>query len=65
MRVLVVGNGLAGTIASKTFRELNSDADIDVFAEEKYRYYPRPNLIEYLINFREDTLDRFNDSEEE
>jgi nitrite reductase (NADH) large subunit len=48
MRVLVVGNGLAGTIASKTLRELDPDAEIAIFAEEKYLYYPRPNLIEYL-----------------
>ncbi len=48
MRVLVVGNGLAGTIASKTLRELSPAADIDIFAEEKHLYYPRPNLIEFL-----------------
>jgi nitrite reductase (NADH) large subunit len=48
MRVLVIGNGLAGTIASKTLRELIPAATIDVFAEEKYLYYPRPNLIEFL-----------------
>lgn len=48
MRVLVVGNGLAGTIASKTLRELDPTADIDIFADEMYLYYPRPNLIEFL-----------------
>jgi len=48
MRVLIVGNGLAGTIASKTLRELDPEADITVFAEERYLYYPRPNLIEFL-----------------
>jgi nitrite reductase (NADH) large subunit len=48
MRVVIVGNGLAGTIFAKTFRELIKDAEIDVFAEEKYHYYPRPNLIEFL-----------------
>jgi nitrite reductase (NADH) large subunit len=48
MRILVVGNGLAGTIAAKTLRELDSTAEIDIFAEEKYLYYPRPNLIEFL-----------------
>lgn len=48
MHVIVVGNGLAGTIASKTIRELDSEAKIDVYAEEIYPYYPRPNLIEFL-----------------
>jgi len=43
-----VGNGLAGTICSKTLRELGHDHEIDIYAEEKYYYYPRPNLIEFL-----------------
>lgn len=48
MHVIVVGNGLAGTISSKTIRELDSEAKIDVYAAEVYPYYPRPNLIEFL-----------------
>jgi nitrite reductase (NADH) large subunit len=69
MRVLVVGNGLAGTIASKTLRELNPAADIDIYAEENYLYYPRPNLIGFLAGntsrgnlfaFTEDWFDEHN-----
>jgi nitrite reductase (NADH) large subunit len=48
VKVLVIGNGLAGTIAAKTLRELDLGVEIHVFAEEKYPYYPRPNLIEYV-----------------
>lgn len=48
MRVIVVGNGLAGTIFAKSLRELNPDVKIDIFGEEGYLYYPRPNLIEFL-----------------
>ncbi len=48
MRVIIVGNGLAGTIGAKTLRELDAGVEIEVFAEEKYLYYPRPNLIEFL-----------------
>jgi len=48
MRVIIVGNGLAGTIAAKTLRELDKNVEIDIFTEEKYHYYPRPNLIEFL-----------------
>ncbi|MDH4270698.1 MAG: FAD-dependent oxidoreductase [Candidatus Aminicenantes bacterium] len=48
MKVVIIGNGLAGTMAAKTIRELNSEAEILVFAEEKYHYYPRPNLIEFI-----------------
>jgi len=48
MRVIIVGNGLAGTIAAKTLREIDPEVEIDIFAEERYHYYPRPNLIEFL-----------------
>jgi nitrite reductase (NADH) large subunit len=48
MRVIIVGNGLGGTIAAKTLREIDSSVEIDVFADEKYHYYPRPNLIEFM-----------------
>jgi nitrite reductase (NADH) large subunit len=48
MKVVVIGNGLAGTMAAKTIRELDSEAELLIFAEEKYHYYPRPNLIEFI-----------------
>lgn len=48
MKVIVVGNGLAGVISAKTIRELSKDVGIDVFALERYHYYPRPNLIQFL-----------------
>jgi len=48
VRVIIVGNGLAGIISAKTLRELDKKVEIEVFAEEKYHYYPRPNLIEFL-----------------
>ncbi len=48
MRVVIIGNGLSGTIAAKAMRELDQKVEIDIFAEEKYHYYPRPNLIEFL-----------------
>ncbi len=48
MRVVIIGNGISGIIFSKTLRELDKKVEIDVFAKEKYHYYPRPNLIEFL-----------------
>lgn len=48
MRTVVVGNGLAGTLAAKTLRELDGGVDIEVIGEESHAYYPRPNLIEFL-----------------
>jgi nitrite reductase (NADH) large subunit len=48
MKVVIIGNGLAGTMAAKTLRELDQQVEVQVFAEEKYPYYPRPNLIDFL-----------------
>jgi len=48
MRVIIIGNGLGGAIAAKILREMGSEVEIDIFTEEKYHYYPRPNLIEFL-----------------
>lgn len=48
MNILIAGSGLAGTLAAKTVRELDPSAEIEVIGEERYPYYPRPNLIEYL-----------------
>jgi len=48
VRVLIVGNGLAGTMAAKTLRELDQSIGIEIFAEENYPYYPRPNLIDFI-----------------
>jgi len=47
-RIGIVGNGLAGVIAAKTLREAGFEGEIEIFAQEKYRYYPRPNLIEHI-----------------
>lgn len=48
MKAVIVGSGLAGTIAAKSLREADAGAEIVLFGEERHPYYPRPNLIEYL-----------------
>lgn len=48
MRIGIIGNGLAGVIAAKTLRESGFEGEVEIFAREKYPYYPRPNLIEHL-----------------
>jgi nitrite reductase (NADH) large subunit len=48
MRAVIVGSGLAGTMAAKTLRELDPVVEIEVFGQENYPYYPRPNLIEFV-----------------
>jgi len=48
VKILIIGNGMAGTLAAKSVRELDQSAEIDVFGEEPYAYYPRPNLIDFI-----------------
>jgi nitrite reductase (NADH) large subunit len=48
LRIIVVGNGLAGTIFSKTIHDIDPGVDIQIYSDENYRYYPRPNLIKFL-----------------
>ena len=48
MNVVIAGGGLAGTMAARSLRELDTDARIIVLGEEPHLYYPRPNLIEFL-----------------
>jgi nitrite reductase (NADH) large subunit len=48
MKLIIVGNGIAGVMTAKILRDLGSEADITLYSEEKYHYYPRPNLIEHL-----------------
>ncbi|MDH4123211.1 MAG: FAD-dependent oxidoreductase [Thermoplasmata archaeon] len=48
MRIIILGNGVAGITTAKTVRELRPDVEIIVFAEEKYHYYSRPQIIEFL-----------------
>jgi NADPH-dependent 2,4-dienoyl-CoA reductase/sulfur reductase-like enzyme len=50
MRVLVVGNGIAAIMFAKSLRESGIEANIDIYAKEKYHYYPRPNLIDFLAD---------------
>lgn len=48
MKAVIIGHGLAGTMAAKTLRELDLEVEVELFEEENYSYYPRPNLIEFL-----------------
>lgn len=48
MKVVIIGNNVAGTTTAKAIRDLRPDIDINVFTEERYHYYPRPMLIEFI-----------------
>lgn len=66
MRAVIVGNGLAGTMAAKSLRELDPSVEIEIFAEERHPYYPRPNLIEFIAgNLAQEKLFAFPEHWEE
>jgi nitrite reductase (NADH) large subunit len=48
MKVVIVGNNVAGTNLAKSLRDLSQDIDIQMFTDESRPYYPRPRLIEYV-----------------
>jgi nitrite reductase (NADH) large subunit len=50
VNAVIIGGGLAGTLAAKTLRELDPAAGIEIVGEEPHPYYPRPNLIEFLAD---------------
>ncbi len=63
MKVVIIGNNVAGTFTAQNIRYLNEDANIEIFTRESYPYYTRINLPELisekvtisdLIVFKED-----------
>ena len=48
MKVVIVGNNVAGTTLAKALRDADAAVDIEIFTEEGMQYYPRPRLIDYL-----------------
>ncbi len=63
MKIVIVGNNVAGTFTAQNIRYLNNDVVIEIFTQENYPYYTRVNLpelisakvtIEDLIVFREE-----------
>jgi len=63
MKVVIIGNNVAGTFSAQNLRFLNDDIEIEVFTQEQYPYYTRIKLpelipekvtIDNLIVFKED-----------
>lgn len=48
MRVIIVGNNVAGTTFAKAVRDSGVDTEIDIFTEESVPYYARPKLIDFV-----------------
>ncbi|HEY0088387.1 MAG TPA: FAD-dependent oxidoreductase [Candidatus Lokiarchaeia archaeon] len=63
MKIVIVGNNVAGTFSAQNIRNLDKDVEIEIFSEENYPYYTRIKLpdiiseqftIENLIVFKEE-----------
>lgn len=48
MKVVIVGNNVAGTFTAQNIRYLNEDVDIEIYTQESYPYYTRVNLPELI-----------------
>jgi nitrite reductase (NADH) large subunit len=48
----IIGNGVAATSAIRDVRGKDSEVGIDVFTDERYAYYPKPNLIDLVAGRR-------------
>lgn len=46
MRFVIIGNGVAGITAARALAEVG--AEVEVYTQEAYHYYPRPRLHEFL-----------------
>jgi nitrite reductase (NADH) large subunit len=51
-KIGIIGNGVAATTALREIRKKNESVEIDVFTDERYAYYPRPHLIDYVSGLR-------------
>ena len=63
MKIVIIGNGVAGVFAAQNIRRLDDEVDIEIYSQETYPYYTRIKLpeliserikIEDLIVFKED-----------
>ncbi|MFX1391393.1 MAG: NAD(P)/FAD-dependent oxidoreductase, partial [Promethearchaeota archaeon] len=63
MKVVIIGNNISGTFTAQNIRSLNDEVEIEIFTQEKYPYYTRVKLPEFisekvsindLIVFKED-----------
>ena len=63
MKIVIIGNNVAGTFSAQNIRYLDEDVEIEIFTQENYPYYTRIKLpeliskkvsIQDLIVFKED-----------
>lgn len=48
MKIVIIGNGVAGISAAEAIRNKSKDIEIVMYSDEKFYHYSRPRVIEYL-----------------
>ncbi len=48
MKVVIIGNNVAGTFTAQNIRYLNNEIEIEIFTQENYPYYTRVKLPELI-----------------
>jgi len=48
MKVVILGNNVAGTFSAQNIRFLNNEVEIEIFTQETYSYYSRVHLPELI-----------------
>uniref|UniRef100_A0A7C3RWA6 NAD(P)/FAD-dependent oxidoreductase n=1 Tax=Dictyoglomus thermophilum TaxID=14 RepID=A0A7C3RWA6_DICTH len=48
MKYFIIGNGVSGITSAELIREKDKESEVIIISEEKYPYYARPQLIEFL-----------------
>jgi nitrite reductase (NADH) large subunit len=59
MKVVIIGNGVAGTFAAQNLRKQDKELEIEIYSQEKYPYYTRmklPELISEKISIEDMTV---------
>ena len=57
MKYVIIGNGVAGITAAENIRKLDPQGEIKIFTDEKYPFYSRIRLIDFLSRkMKEDSL---------
>jgi len=50
MKIVIIGNNVAGTFTAQNIRNLNDEVKIEIYTQESYPYYSRINLPEFISN---------------
>lgn len=48
MKIVIIGNNVAGTFSAQNIRYLDEDVELDIFTQESYPYYTRVKLPELV-----------------